>query len=480
MTKRTHRAGCAEFNYSRSQWGRAGRRAFLRAGALSLLGMSLPDLIAGRKAAAQPSSRSFGQAKACILLFAWGGPAQMDTWDMKPDSPREYRGEFQPIETNVSGIQICEHWPRLARRTDQLAIVRSVTHGDVNHLTATYPLLSGAAAPEPGGPANMDWPHFGAALARLGRARRDLPPYVNLRPKTKLDVPRFVEQSRGQGAGWLGPSFAPFTIDTDPNSPEYQNAEFSLAPEISANRFQRRRALLEEVDRRRQALELHPSVQAHDISYERAFSLLTSSGAGAAFDLSQESDKLRDRYGRNPHGQSVLQARRLIEAGVPLVTVFWPNDGIKNVSVYWDTHNRNFIDLKERLMPVEDLAFSALLDDLKERGMLDETLILWTGEFGRTPKVGQGVVGGAGAGRDGRDHWPHCFSSVLAGGGIQGGQVYGKSDRFAAYPEEDPVLPSDIAATVYHCLGVDAETRLYDVQQRELRLCEGTPIAPLV
>ena len=214
-------------------------------------------------------------------------------------------------------------------------------------------------------------------------------------------------------------------------------------------------------------------MQSH---YGRAYDLLTSRSAMEAFDLSKEDPKLRDLYGRNTHGQAVLQARRLVEAGVPVTTVFWQNDGITNVSVYWDTHSRNFIDLKDRLMPPADQAFSALLDDLEARGLLDTTLIVWTGEFGRTPRVGQSVVGGAGAGKDGRDHWPHCFSSVLAGAGIKGGTVYGASDRWAAYPARDPVKPADLAATIYHLLGVDPSHELHDTLGRPLQLCTGRPV----
>jgi uncharacterized protein (DUF1501 family) len=206
--------------------------------------------------------------------------------------------------------------------------------------------------------------------------------------------------------------------------------------------------------------------------------LHSSTGSGA-FDLSQEPSSLRDRYGRNPHGQSVLQARRLIERGVPLVTVFWPSDGIKNVSVYWDTHSRNFTDLKTRLMPAADQAFSALLDDLADRRMLDETLVVWTGEFGRTPRVGQ-RNSDAGAGRDGRDHWPNCFTSVLAGGGIRGGQVYGSSDRNAVYPASNAVHPVDLVATVDHCLGVSNDLTLADPQGRPVVYCPGTPVTDLL
>jgi uncharacterized protein (DUF1501 family) len=211
----------------------------------------------------------------------------------------------------------------------------------------------------------------------------------------------------------------------------------------------------------------------------RAFDLLAEASGGAAFNLKEEPQAMRERYGLNPHGQSVLQARRLVERGVPLVTVFWPNDGIKNVSVYWDTHSRNFIDLRERLMPTADQAFSTLLDDLHERGMLDETLVIWTGEFGRTPRVGQ-RNSDAGAGRDGRDHWPNCFSSVLAGAGVKGGMVYGSSDRHAAYPASDAVQPVDLIATVYSLLGVDPHLTLPDQQGRPLVVCPGTPIRELI
>jgi uncharacterized protein (DUF1501 family) len=210
--------------------------------------------------------------------------------------------------------------------------------------------------------------------------------------------------------------------------------------------------------------------------YQRAFELLAKPQVTHAFDLSREPLKVRERYGMNLHGQSVLQARRLVEAGVPVVTVFWPNDGITNVSVYWDTHNRNFIDLKTRLCPVTDQATSALLDDLKDRGMLDETLVVWTGEMGRTPKVGQAVVGGAGAGRDGRDHWGKLFTTVLAGGGVKRGTIYGSSDKFASEPASNPTDPADLAATIYHLLGVDPQMEVRDRLNRPVTLCDGRVI----
>jgi hypothetical protein len=268
-------------------------------------------------------------------------------------------------------------------------------------------------------------------------------------------------------------------IDADGSKPNYRVGDFLLREELTAERARDRHELLRRVDGPPGGLEA-PSPQAMASHYERAFSLLAAPEVTRAFDLSREPVHVRERYGLNIHGQSVLQARRLIEAGVPLVTVFWPNEGITNVSVYWDTHNRNFIDLKTRLCPVTDQATSALLDDLEARGMLDETLVVWTGEMGRTPRVGQSVVGGAGAGRDGRDHWARVFTSVLAGGGIQGGVVHGASDKYAADPASNPTPPSDLAATIYHCLGVPLHTQIHDRLGRPQTLCEGKPIEAIL
>src|SRR5262249_8147688 len=356
-------------------------------------------------------------AKACILLFMWGGPAHQDTWDLKPEAPVEYRGEFKPIATNVPGVHICEHLPRLARMTDKLAIIRSMTHGDVDHTGATHPLLTGHDLPRRGAKRAEDWPSYGAILAKLGRGRGPLPSFVSMMPKVPKGAPRFVEESHGQGAGWLGSIYEPMRIDADASKPDYRVGEFGLRADVPLERTDRRRTLLHELQRQQRGLERQAETSAVGAHYERAFSLLASRGAVEAFDLSKEPRAVRERYGMNIHGQAVLQARRLVEAGVPLVTVFWQNDGITNVSVYWDTHNRNFIDLKTRRCRGTDQGFTALLGDLEQRGRRAETLVVWTGEMGRTPRVGQSVPGGAGAGRDGRDHWPHVFTTVLAGGG---------------------------------------------------------------
>jgi uncharacterized protein (DUF1501 family) len=453
-----------------------GRREVLRAGALGLFGLGLPALLHARDAA----PRRAGKARACILLFMWGGPAHQDTWDPKPDAPAEYRGEFRPIATRQPGLRICEHLPCLAGHTDKLAILRSMTHADVDHTTATSFLLTGRGVPRPGAARTDDWPSYGAVLSWLGRGRGPLPSSVSMMPVVPDGAPRFVEESHGQDAGWLGPLHHPMRIDADASKPDYQVGEFDLRADVAGTRADARRLLLRDLDRQRQGMEEQLDVAAMRGHYERAFSLLASRQASLAFDLTREPLAVRERYGLNTHGQAVLQARRLVEAGVPLVTVFWQNDGITNVSVYWDTHNRNFIDLKTRLCPPADRAFSALLEDLEQRGLLEETLVVWTGEMGRTPRVGQSVVGGAGAGRDGRDHWPHVFTTVLAGGGIKGGVVHGASDRYAAYPAASPTSPDDLAATVYHCLGIDPRTLLRNRLGRPVTLCEGSPIQAIL
>ena len=454
------------------------RRDLVRAGSLGLLGMSLPELLAARAVAESAQSAPPQRAKAVILLFMWGGPAQQETWDLKPEAPAEVRGEFKPIPTNVPDIHISEHFPLLAQRCDQLAIIRSMTHTNVDHTTATHYLLTGQPPP-PVNDLRKDWPSMGAVLSRLGRGRYPLPSFVQMRPKMPGDVPRFVEQSHGQFAGWLGPAWDPLTIDARPDLPDYRVGDFELLEGVPNDRLRVRQSLLGRLEEQLDAAESQGAFGAMGQHYSRAFDLLAAGVGKSAFDLTEEPDAVRDRYGRNPHGQSVLQARRLVERGVPFVTIFWPNDGIKNVSVYWDTHSRNFIDHRDRLMPPADRAFSTLLDDLQERRLLDETLIVWTGEFGRTPKVGQ-RNSDAGAGADGRDHWPNCFTTVLAGGGIRGGQVYGASDRYAAYPARDPVHPVDLVATIYQLLGVPPDLELHDKQGRPFVICPGRAIAPLI
>ena len=455
------------------------RRRIVSAGSVGLFGLSLPELLRLRQTNAASGTREkFGNVKSCILLFMWGGPAHQDTWDLKPDAPSEVRGEFGPIATSVPGIQISEHFPMLARRTDKLAIIRSMTHGELEHATAPHFLLTGQPPP-PSRDFADDWPHLGSVMAKVGRGAGPMPPFVSLRPKLENDVPQFIKTSHGQFGGWLGRAYAPLMIEADPSRPDYRVGDFELQPGISLSRLDERRQLLASLGARPRRVD-GSAIAMMDRHYQQAFELLNDAIAADAFDLERESDDVRNRYGRNPHGQSVLQARRLIERGVPLVTVFWPNDGmLEPASLFWDTHRRNFIDLKERLMPVADRAFSALLDDLEEQGLQDETLVIWTGEFGRTPKVGQ-FTNNAGTGADGRDHWPYCFTSVLAGGGVRGGFVYGSSDRHAAFPASDAVAPVDLMATVHHLLGLPPELTLRDPQGKPRVVCPGEVVRGLV
>lgn len=445
------------------------RRDLLCIGAFGSAVALWPEILRARERSAQRPIR----AKSVIVLFMWGGPAQTDTWDMKPNAPEEFRGEFSPIQTTVPGLHICEHLPRLAARAHKLALIRSMTHNNVDHTGAPHLLLTGK--PPPPGPLNDDWPSFGSILARQRGGRGPLPPFVSMMPVVPNGAPRFVEQTHGQGAGWLGAVHNPFRIDEDASLPGYRVGELSLNADLPAARLQVRRQLWRDAGPLPAADDRSPTA-AMSAHLERAFALLATPQVAQAFDLSQEPRSLRERYGMNIHGQSVLQARRLVEAGVPVVTVYWPNDGITNVSVYWDTHNRNFIDLRTRLCPVTDMATSALLDDLGQRGLLDETLVIWTGEMGRTPRVGQSVVGGAGAGRDGRDHWGKVFTTVLAGAGIRGGTVYGSSDRYAAEPATNPTPPADLVATIYHLLGIDPHLEIRDRLNRPLTLCDGQVI----
>jgi hypothetical protein len=439
-------------------------------------GLGLNHLLQGRAAAAALDER-VGRARSCIFLFMSGGPSHIDTWDLKPHLPAEFRGEFRPIQTNVAGIQIGEHFPLLSRKAHRYAIVRSMTHGDTSHNSAPHPLLTGRPAARPGrDPGPGEWPNYGAVLARLGRGQSRLPPFIRLRPSIPDGPENLAIQSQGAGPGWLGQSYAPFSLDGDLLRPDFRSEQFVLRADLPPNRVDDRRGLMRSVNRQAQSLERSLEADTH---HERAFRLLASPLARRAFDVSQEPDRVRDRYGRNLHGHSVLMARRLVEAGVPLVTVFYQNDPVgAEDSTCWDTHGGNFPLLKNLLMPVADRAFSALLDDLDERGLLDETLIVWAGEFGRAPRITKPGLGDSP--NWGRDHWSRCFSAILAGGGIRGGQVYGASDRLGAYPRDLPVTPVDLAATLYHCLGVPPHATLPDVLGRPQAVSEGTPIQGLL
>lgn len=441
------------------------RRHALEVGALALAGLSFPSYL-GNKAVAKPLIRNgFGRAKSCILIFQWGGPSHLDTWDPKPEAPDAIRGPFAAIDTATPRMRISEHFPRLAKRTQSLAIVRSMTHDDPAHLSTAHRVLTGHLAPtinsDAAGPSPNDSPHLGALVARCRPTPGAIPSAVTM-PWTVAHPAAPGGKAPGQNAGWLGKSFEPFRVDGDPNADGFEVPGLGLPDGVNLERFASRRTLFNAPG---PAPEIPGRASgAWDSMHQKALDALSSAEARGAFRIDREDPRTRGRYGRHIHGQCLLLARRLVEAGVGLVTVNWHNDGQN----FWDTHGDNFNRLKNHLMPPADQGFAALLDDLSTRGLLDDTLVVWVGEFGRTPRINQA--------NSGREHWPRCYSAALAGGGVAGGQIYGASDRWAAYPARDPVSPDDLGATILHALGIDPATELRDAIGRPLRVNTGSPL----
>ncbi|MBX9789144.1 MAG: DUF1501 domain-containing protein [Pirellulales bacterium] len=459
------------------------RRDLLAWGSLTALGISLPEALAARVRAAEArgDARDLAPrtAQAAILIYLFGGPSQLDTFDMKPLAPADFRGEFRPIATNVPGIEICEHFPLLARQADKFALVRSMNHGHPRHGYGLYYAFTGREHPRPdldAPPTENDFPTVGSLISRLSERRGSFPPAVTLpRWNRFLDLPN---DYAGETAGFLGHTFDPWLVKGEPGGTSFQVAGVELPRGISLDRLAQRHDLLAALDRQLAQLGQSEIADQQDALNRQAFELVTSEQARQAFDLGQESEALRDDYGRNPFGQGLLLARRLVEAGSRLVTVNWHDDGSDVKSPFWDTHKDNFVTLKERLIPPVDRGLAALLNDLAARGLLDSTLIVMMGEFGRTPRIGR-VVMNAATNATGRDHWPHAYSVLVAGGGVRGGQVYGASDERAAYVVESPVGPADLVATVLAALGVDRTARVHDRQGRPHFACEGEPIRGL-
>jgi hypothetical protein len=433
------------------------RRELLQVGYSGLLGLGLSSLFAGQGRAAAATGRAEPpKGKSLIVVWLTGAPSHIDTFDLKPDAPPEIRGEFKPIATNVPGIQIGEHLPRLAQRADRYAIVRSLAHKENNHLVATHHMLTGHQ--QPGAffdkvASRDDWPCYAGALNYL-RPRQDGVP-------TGVNLPTFLMEGPltwpGQHAGFLGPKHDPWQITKDPNKPDFRVENLSLSEGLEISRLNDRQRLLEQVDRQQERLAELAAARRLTEQQQMALNVLTSGKIARAFEMDQEPAAVRDRYGRHAFGQSLLLARRLVQAGVPVVQA---NMGrVQN----WDTHGDNFRRLKKDLLPPLDQGVAALLDDLEALGLLDETLVLLLGEFGRTPKI----VG------TGRDHWAPCFSGLFAGAGVRGGQVIGKSDRSGAYPTTTPYTPDDIGATVYRVLGVDPASEVIDRLNRPVQLNRG-------
>lgn len=446
------------------------RREVLRIGGLGFTGLMWSDYLRSRATAASrnhkkgSSSGGFGKAKACVLVYNYGGPSHLETWDPKPDAPKEIRGEFRPIATSVPGLTISEHLPQLARIANRFTVVRSVSHRDNDHAIGAYLALTGYSHPknailgiEPAASA-QDLPSVGSVVSKLRPANKSIFSYVTLG-----DLRHFGNNdSLGQNAGCLGRAYDPFTVPFV--RPMNGELDFGITQVMAAGDTQdigERRSLREQLDHVAPLLENTADSRSFDGFSRRALELLSSPASREAFNLGKEPPHVRDFYGPTPFARNCLLARRLVEAGVPLVTVY--SFGNRD----WDTHSANFSTLKNTLLPPTDRGLSALLEDLSNRGLLDETLVVWMSDMGRTPRINREA---------GRDHWSFCYSILLAGGGIRGGSVYGSSDRAAAYPSTNPVSPADVAATMYHCLGVDAQAHFSDQQGRPLLVSSGQPL----
>lgn len=433
------------------------RREALTVGTLGAGALTLPNLLAAR-AAGNVSRRP----KSVILLFLLGAPPQQETWDPKPDSPAEARGDLGVIQTATPGLVIGETMVRTSRLTEKIAILRAVSTNDNAHSASGYFMTTGVPhAPmqvenaKPGAP--NDWPSVGGVVRKLLQPRCPLPAAVTLPEQSANDGGLTWP---GQDAGFLGRAADPWLITCEPEKPAFDVPGLALPPDVPTARFDGRKGLLDALDR-------SPHSDSHT---RRAFEMITAPAARKAFDLDTEPTRVRDRYGRSRFAQSCLLARRLVEAGVPLVRVNWtrlpncPNNG------HWDTHQKNSEALR-KMMPTLDTAYTALLEDLSARGMLDDTLVVWMAEFGRTPKIN-----GAG----GRDHWGPVFSVALAGGGVKGGAVYGASDKLAAYPKDGRVTPQDLHATIYHCLGIPRDAEIHDSLGRPLAVYRGEPVRQIL
>jgi hypothetical protein len=445
------------------------RRGLLKVGGLGLLGLQLPQLLQATEA---PSRKA--RARAVIFLHQFGGPSQTDTLDMKPNAPEAIRGEFKPVATRAPGISVCDRLPRLAHVADKFALVRSVYHDKKNHNSATYYSLTGRA------PALDDirlrdtnelFPAYGSVVDLLAPAKAGVPTFVSY-PYLLRDG----SVTPGQHASFLGKTHDPFFIGEDPNSPDFRLPELTLPGNLSLARLENRREVQRLIDRQSELLDISARARGIDANFQKALTMLTSPEVKKAFNLSDEPASLRDKYGRTTYGQSCLLARRLVEAGARFINVYFAASiGGQSNSGGWDTHGFNnkpmYPVLKNYLIPITDQAVPALLEDLDSRGLLNDTLVVWMGEFGRSPRINSMA---------GRDHWPQCYTALLAGGGVRRGFVHGSSDKIGAFPATDPVRPDDLAATMFHLLGINPQTEVHDALNRPLPIATGNPIMGLL
>jgi hypothetical protein len=450
------------------------RREVLRAGAVGLMGISLPRLLAAeaaaRSARAAPSGLT-ARADACIVIFLNGGPSHLDMWDMKPEAPAEIRGEFRPIATSLDGVQLCEHLPRLARQMHHAALIRSMRHGVNNaHALAVYTALTGHDRGDANinvGSSPVDHPCPGSVMTLLRPPEREALPYVALPYQTKEGAGGPPQP--GFYGGIIGQAYDPFWVLSDPGAPGFAMPELTGDSSVGADRLRARMDLLGGLGSGFGRTIDAPSMVALDHFQQRALGVLTSKEVRRAFRIQEEPDSTRDAYGRNIYGQSVLLARRLVEAGTRVVAVSWAPDA----NATWDTHGSNFKKLRGELLPQFDAAASSLISDLAQRGLLERTIVAVLGDFGRTPRINKNDGG--------RDHWNNCYTVLLAGGGVRAGFVLGSSDRYGALPDTRPVSPGDVVATLYHLLGLDPRSEIHDPLGRPFQLVrEGDVLGEII
>ncbi len=448
------------------------RRHALKVGGLALLGMNFPRIVNAEAIA--NAAKIKARAKSVIFLFQWGGPSHIDMFDMKPDAPEGIRGPHKPISSKADGIQVSEHLPKTAQIMDKVTLIRSMTHTMKNHNSAGYYALTGHA------PATDDqrlrdsldlFPGYSSVVDKLAPISGEMP--------TAVSYPHVISDGSvtpGQHASFLGKGHDPLTVLQDPNSPSFALPELSLPEGIPFERLQARRELQQLIDQQARLLEFSPQARGFDGYYDRAIGMLQSPKLRAAFDLSAEPVVMREAYGRTTYGQSCLLARRLVEAGTKFVTVYFsPSIGGQSTTEGgWDTHgfnNTRMFPIVEKFhLPITEQTLPTLLNDLDQRGLLDTTLVVWMGEFGRTPNINKNVS---------RDHWPQCYTTLLAGAGVKRGFVYGASDKTGAYPAENPVRPDDLAATIYYALGIDPHSELRTAAGRPVMAADGKPVTEI-
>src|SRR6266566_3479742 len=467
-----HSFACSSFH----QASALTRRHVLKVGGLGLLGLTMNRIWAAEdKWKAQKIKAPPARAKSVIFLYQFGGPSHIDMFEMKPDAPEGIRGPHKPISSNVPGIQVSEHLPRVAKIMDKVTLIRSMHHTMKNHNSASYYALSGHEPP-------LDdirlkdtlnlFPAYGSVVSRLAPSEGEMPTFVSY-----PYVIRDGSVTPGQHASFLGKAHDPFLFTQDPNNPGFKLPELTLTANLSFERLEQRRELQKLIDEQSRLLEISATARGLDSYYDKALAMLHSERLRQAFDLSAEPDKLRDDYGRHTYGQSCLLARRLVEAGVKFVTVYFSGNigGQSTTEGGWDTHGFNntrmYPIIEKYHLPLTDQTLPAFLGDLDARGLLDTTLVLWMGEFGRTPKINENAS---------RDHWPQCYTTLLAGGGVKRGFVYGASDKNGMYPAENPVRPDDLAATIFYLLGIDPHTEVRAVGNRPVLISEGKPVTDVL